>query len=346
MKIDIKQLPESEVEITGELTVEEFEGQREEVLKEFMAEADIPGFRKGHAPANLVEQKVGEEKILFEMAEHALGHLYPTILKENKIDAVGRPAITITKIAKNNPLGFTIKTAVMPEIKLADYKKIAKKEGGKEPELIVVEEKEIDEVIEEARKAKAKSSSKASADEGSQAETELPEVNDEFAKSLGKGEFQSLSDLREKIKQNIEYNKKYRAKEKKRLLIVDEIIKATDISLPNILIEGELNKMAFEMKDQIESMGLKYEDYLKHIKKTEEELRKEWREEAVKRGKFSLIMNRIATEEKISADPAELEKEVKHILEHYKDADPARVRAYAENVLINEKVFEFLENQK
>ncbi|MEK7478125.1 MAG: trigger factor, partial [Patescibacteria group bacterium] len=313
MKIEVTQLPASEVEITGELTIEEFERYRNEVLKEFSAAADIPGFRQGHAPTNLVEQKIGEEKILWETAEHALDHLYPKILIENKIDAVGRPAITITKIARDNPLGFTIKTAIMPEIKLVDYKKIAGKVVAKEEESIMVEEKEIDEVIEEARQTKAKKTNSdektnktPSFAEATAGKEELLELNDDWAKSLG--DFSSLSDLRVKIKQNVEYNKKYRAKEKKRLQIVDEIIKATAINLPKILVEGELNKMALEMKNQVVSMGLKYDEYLSHIKKTAEDLRAEWQEEAVKRTKFSLIMDKIAIAEKITVAPAELEQ--------------------------------------
>lgn len=350
MKIAISQLPESEVEITGELTAEEFEIYRGAVMKEFVAKAELPGFRKGHAPANLVEQKAGEEKILFEMAEHALSEKYPRILEENKIDAVGRPEISITKIARNNPLGFSIKTAVMPEIKLADYNKIAKQEMAKETEPIRVEEKELDEVVAEARKSKVKkptgteTSQLSNSEKPESDQEEEPRLDDDFAKSLG--DFKSLADLREKIKQNLEANKRQRAKEQKRLRMMDEIIKAAEINLPKILVAGELNKMAFEMKHQIDSLGLKYEDYLKHLKKTEEDLRKDWQAEAVKRAKFGLIIDKIATLEKITADPAELKREVEHILAHYKDADPARARAYAENLLINENVFQFLENQK
>ena len=53
----------------------------------------------------------------------------------------------------------------------------------------------------------------------------------------------------------------------------------------------------------------------------------------------------IAKVEKIVADPELVTKEVTAILEHYKDADPERARMHAENVLTNEKIFQFLENQ-
>ena len=52
----------------------------------------------------------------------ALEKEYPKIIKEHKIRAIGRPEIALTKVAENNPLGFKIKTSVLPEIALPDYK--------------------------------------------------------------------------------------------------------------------------------------------------------------------------------------------------------------------------------
>jgi trigger factor len=93
-------------------------------------------------------------------------------------------------------------------------------------------------------------------------------------------------------------------------------------------------------------MGMTVEDYMKQVKKTEEDMRKEWRPDAEKRGKLQLVWSAIADKEKIAASPEAIEEEVKHILEHHTDADPARARAYITMMLNNEKVFEFLESQK
>jgi trigger factor len=99
------------------------------------------------------------------------------------------------------------------------------------------------------------------------------------------------------------------------------------------------------MESDITQMGLKFDDYLKHLNKTKEDLKKDFRGDAEKKAKFSLILNEIAKNEKITADPEQVAKEVAAILEHYKDADPERAQAHAENVLTNEKIFQFLENQ-
>jgi len=99
------------------------------------------------------------------------------------------------------------------------------------------------------------------------------------------------------------------------------------------------------MESDITQMGLKFEDYLKHLSKTVPDLRKEFRNDAEKKAKLALVLNKIAEDEKIVADPEQVANEVAMILEHYKDADPERAKMHAENVLTNEKVFQFLETQ-
>lgn len=99
------------------------------------------------------------------------------------------------------------------------------------------------------------------------------------------------------------------------------------------------------MESDITQMGLKFEDYLKHLNKTVADLRKEFKNDAEKKAKLALILNEIAKVEKIIADEEQVAKEVAAILEHYKDADPERATMHAQNVLTNEKIFQFLESQ-
>ena len=131
VKTTIKKLEKSEVEIIGSIPALQFMGYENEALASMGEKMEIPGFRKGKAPANLVKGAANEMMILEEMAELALYSEYPKILEENKIDAIGRPQISITKIAKGNDLEFKIVTAVLPQIELPDYKKLAKEESAK-----------------------------------------------------------------------------------------------------------------------------------------------------------------------------------------------------------------------
>jgi trigger factor len=172
---------------------------------------------------------------------------------------------------------------------------------------------------------------------------DLPEFNDEFVQALGP--FTDIADFRAKLKENIKLEKENQQKEKTRLKIIEKIIEDSEIEVPELLVGIEIDKIIYRMESDINAMGLKFEDYLKHLNKTTEDLRKDFRIDAEKKAKLALILNEIAKAEKIAADDEQVAKEVAHILEHYKDADPERARMHAENVLTNEQIFQFLESQ-
>lgn len=348
--IILNSLPEREIEIIGTITSEKMGLMREKALNKIKEDLELPGFRKGNVPSALVVQKVGEMRLLEEAAEIALSEEYPNILEEHKIDAIGRPEINITKIGLGNPLEFKIKTSLMPEVKLADYKKLAKKENSKEEKLPEITDKEVDDVIKNIQQSIAHQKVHEEAGGGEKhdhreiTDADLPEVNDEFAKMIG--DFKDVADMKEKVKENIVIEKKIKEKDKKRTETLEEIMKNSTIDLPKIIIEGEIEKMLAQFKDDIGKSGITYEEYLKHIKKTEEDLKAEWKETALKRAKSQVILNTIAKEQAIAPKEEDVKKEMDNILEHYKDADRFRVRMYVETFLANELVFQFLESQK
>jgi len=347
--ITIKKLDGSQIEIVGTITKEAFESFRKKALQNINGEVTIDGFRKGKVPENILISKVGEMNILEEMAELALSRAYPEIVMDEKIDVIGRPEIQITKIAKENPLEFKIITAVVPEIKLADYKKIGKEMMAKKEGVEPTTEKELEDAILKIRRSRADHSGhdhkNMSKEEHEKiTDTSLPELTDAFVRSLG--DFKDIPDFKEKIKVSLFEEKKDRAREKKRIMISDKLIDESTIDIPKILVDSELKRIEMQFSDDITKMGATIDDYLKHAKKTIEELRVEWKPSAEKKAKLQLILNKIAEEEKIKVDALEIENEVNHIVEHYKDADRERASVYAETVLTNEKVFQFLELQK
>ncbi|MEK7535666.1 MAG: trigger factor [Patescibacteria group bacterium] len=126
MEVKITELSATEIEITGEIAWEEFEKYRPQALAHLKEHTELPGFRKGNVPENILREKLGPMKILDEMAGLALRATYPKIIAENKIEAIDRPRINVTKIAEGSPLGFKITQTVLPKIKLPDYHSIAK----------------------------------------------------------------------------------------------------------------------------------------------------------------------------------------------------------------------------
>lgn len=309
--LKIERLPTGEAVITGKITTEALDEARGEAIKSLSARLDLPGFRKGNVPENVLVKNLGEMSVLEEMAEIVLAHEYVHIISEAKLSPIARPQIAITKLAPGIPLEFKITVTLKPEFALPDYKKIAKETNKTED--VVVDEKEIDAVLAEIEKRGWK-----------------PELKE--------GE-----DLRTKAKENLLEEKKFRAKEKQRLTLIDELIKATEVNIPNMLVETELDRMIAQFKDDVLKHGMAWAEYLKSIKKTEDEIRVEWREKAVTRNKAELILQKIGETEKLEPTKEEIEHETTHLLTHYKEADPVRLRMYVYEQLKNQKVFEFLE---
>lgn len=344
-EVTINKKENSTVEIIGSIPFEIWGKHKEKALKNLSQNIKIDGFRPGSSiPEKILIEKVGEMAVLNEMAEYALQDAYPIIVMKNKIDVLGSPQIAITKIAKDNPLEFKITSAVMPEIKLPDYKKLAKKEMEKKEESLEVTDEEVNKAIEQVQKAQKhikKEGEEVTKEDLEKKSDELPELTDELVKTIG--DFKDVEDFKTKLKENIGHEKKHRAKEKKRLEILDAIIKDTKVELPEVLVEAESQKMLAEMKDNISRMGLQFEKYLEQIKKTEEDLKKEWRTDAEKRVKSQLVLNKISLDEKIVPPEDEVKKNVDAILEHHKDARRENVEVYVKMMVSNNEVFCLLE---
>ena len=329
-----------EVEIIAEISAENLEEYKVKALKSLGEKISLPGFRPGHIPEKVIKEKVGEMAILENAVEIAIDSSLIELIIENVPNFLGRPDISITKIALGAPVEIKIVVTTSPEVKLPDYKKIASKENSKPAEKVVVEEKEIEETIEQIRKMFVVPQKEGEP----KVEPVLPEINDEFVKKLGA--FKDVADFKDKMKENILKEKERRAQDKRRMLVLDGITEKSEIKMPKILVESELDKMQAQFEDDIKKSGIKTEDYLKHTKKTWADLRKEWTPDAEKRAKLQLILNKIANEEKIEAPKEDVEKESKHMQEHYKDVPPERIKAYVEMILVNEKVLKFLEEVK
>ncbi len=349
----------SQVKISGEIPYEELNKERAGAIKAFAKNLELDGFRKGHVPESMVVKHVGEMAILTEMAERAISHFYHHILEAHDIDAIGHPKIEITKIAPNNPLGFSALVAVLPEITLPDYKKISETHN-KEKVSDKVTDEELEDKIKDILRQKVayerlQNKAQAPKVEGELPtpetvedvkDLEIPELTDEVAKSLGQpGQFANVADFKTKLREHLEIEKKREVATNHRAKLTDGIIEASTIELPQILIDHELNQMFAQMEDDLGRANLKMEDYLKHIKKTRDDIKTEWTPAAEKRAKLQLILNEIAKKENITPDETLVENQVKDIIGMYKNANKENVRTYVSTILTNEAVLKMLEGE-
>lgn len=181
-------------------------------------------------------------------------------------------------------------------------------------------------------------------------ERQVPELSDEFVKSLGN--FQSLEQLKNNIKEGILEEKKQKDRERIRTELAGKVAENSEMDIPEALINFELDKMIGELKASVEDMGLDFDAYLQEIKKTSEDLKKEWRKNAEKRVKIALVLREIAKKEKIETSEGEVIERTNKILEHYASMEEAKkkidlpaVKEYAKDIIKNEKVFELLERE-
>ncbi len=339
-EVKVEKLPGSEIEITGEIPVAVAETYRNKAIKKFQRSIELPGFRKGNVPEEMIVKQVGESEIMKEIAELALGKTYADIVTDKKLDVVGRPMVTITKLAPGNPVGFKIKSAVYPVVELPDYKKIAAEEIKKVSKE-KVEEVTDEDVNKELRRLQEMMTPPAQ--EGEE-KSPAPELNDEFAKSIGG--FKDLADLKEKMKEQIGMEREQKQKEKVRLSLAEAVIKKSKLEVPSLFVEGEIDQMVASFTDRVTRSGLELDAYLEQIKKTMDDLRKEWRPDAEKRAKLQLIFNEIAKKEGVKPDTEKLAREVAHIKEHYPDANEESVAIYVAAQMTNELVFDMLEGKK
>jgi FKBP-type peptidyl-prolyl cis-trans isomerase (trigger factor) len=340
--VTIKDLPESRIEIQASIQAEEFAAARPQAIKHLQEHANLPGFRKGMVPESVLLARIGEEAILDEMAEIAIGRAYPSIVVANKLDVIGRPEVKITKVAVGSPLEFVITTAIFPKVVLPEYVAIAKKVNAKK-ETPHVEDAEVEKTIDELKKLRAKSDAQREGKEYAEGDP-LPELTDAWVKELGG--FENIDDFKTKLKENILAEKIRQARDKIRVEIMQALVKETPMDLPHILVDQELSRMEEEFSADIARMGMDLPKYLEQIKKTREDMHTEWHDDAVARVKTQIIAAKIAEVEKLEPNEEDMKREVEVLTNRYPNAPKERVEGFVRMILENEKVFSFLEEQK
>jgi len=148
---------------------------------------------------------------------------------------------------------------------------------------------------------------------------EYPEINDAFAATLGQP---SLIALKELLQTNL--TKEAENKEAQRLEaeLLEKAIEVTTFGeIPDVLLNSEKQKMFYELKGNLEKQGISMENYLKDLKKTEQEIHEDFAVRAALRVKAALLSREIAKTNNIKVEKEELDKEVENIKSTYQN-DP------------------------
>ncbi|MBU4370151.1 trigger factor [Patescibacteria group bacterium] len=428
MNLKTKKLPKNLIEITVELSAKEMQPFYDEAIEYLSEGVQIPGFRAGKAPAYMVKEQIGLAKILEHAAEHAINAKYPEIIKKEKFNPAGPPQVQVQKLAPDNPFIVKLTVALIPEVKLGDYKKIKIKRNKVE-----VKDEKINQAIEQLQSMRGQetlvnrtcrkgdkvqidlnlfidkvpledgqmkdfpvtlgndqylpglSDNLTGLKKGNEKEfsftypvdhydkrlagkkvnfkimvkdvyqIDLPELDDKFAQSMGP--LKTFKELKDKIKENITAEQKDKEEQRVEIEILKQLVEKSEFEdLPEILIEHELDKMIAELKGNIERpddpTSPKFDDYLTSIKKTEEQLRKEFISKAEERIKTALAIREIAVKENIEVSKEDIKKETEQMKKAYlgqeqiiKNLESESGQIYIANLLTNRKVVESLKNQ-
>jgi len=186
---------------------------------------------------------------------------------------------------------------------------------------------------------------------------EIPEMNDEFAVSLGK--FKTFEEFKESVNDGLIQEKEIMEKQRIRIELIEQVADNSKIEAPQELINKELDNMINEFKLSITQFGLDFETYLMQIKSTLDDLKNNWKSQAEKRAKIGLCIKAIADKEKIVPTAQEVEEKMNQELMRYNmkvppvggiptevgNIDLVALKEYTESVIINEKVFELIERE-
>jgi trigger factor len=176
----------------------------------------------------------------------------------------------------------------------------------------------------------------------------LPELNDEFAKQVG--EFTSLEELRQRLREHLEEDKRRTAEREGKEKLLDQLVKRHEFEVPEAMIERQVDVRLDRGLRALVAQGMRPEE----VKKMDfGRLRAGQRETALQEVKASLLLEKIANTENIQVDEQEVEKEVEAIARQAKQpVESVRARLTRDgaldrirNRLRNEKTLNFLYNQ-
>jgi trigger factor len=364
---------------------EEFSQAIDRAFRRAGKDIQVPGFRKGKAPRNIIERFYGREVFAQDAAEEVMDSLYRKAIAQEEITPVGEPDVSINSL---EPVSFTVSVPVYPTIEPGDYASVRV-----EPKDAAVTDDDVNAVLERLQKSQATwidPSEPRTPREGDQVnvdyevkdgdeefqeptkdaqfvlgetnllqqlrdrietmnvgdtetfelafdeddetadpsirgksltytvtlnsikERELPQIDDELAKSAA--DAGSLEDLKAQIRDDVHQGKTNEARQNVVNEIISQIAENAEVDPPGVMIDEEVEHQLNQLKQNLGQSGTPYEAYLRAQNSTEEQLKEELRPEAERRLRNSLILQEIARRENIEVTGEDIDAELDRIL--------------------------------
>jgi trigger factor len=124
VKTDVEELSPTRVKLTIEVPFEELKTSLDKAYREVGRQVRIPGFRPGHVPPRIIDQRLGRGVVLEQAVNDAVPKLYGQALEDNDVLALGQPELEITQLDDGQQLAFTAEVDVRPKLELPDLSTI------------------------------------------------------------------------------------------------------------------------------------------------------------------------------------------------------------------------------
>lgn len=331
MKYDLKKTKAYEINLLVTLDKEDLEHYITEAQKNLANNLKIEGFRQGKAPLEVAKDKLDKEEVLKIAFDFAFRQSFSEILFKEKLELIDASKFEVKENSSDKMI-YSVMFTIFPKFELVDYSDIKIKKNN-----ISVSEEEIDKTAEFIRNSRKKDGI-------------IPELTDEFAKSLG--QFSNLKELRASIGKGIKQEKEIQESQRIQTAVLDKIAEKTKVETPPLLVERQLDQMILELDADLHREGLELGLFLAKIKKTKDELKNEWKLKAELLVKKALIIKEIAKKENIKVDEQEVKEKINQLLQNVgnldqvgKNIDLPKLAEQMKQIILNQKVLMFLERK-
>ena len=124
MKSSVEKISPTRIKLSIDVEISELKPYIDSAYKTISERLNIPGFRKGHIPPAMVDQRVGRAGVIDEAITASLSPLYSQAIKDNEIHVIGRPTVEITSVKEDEGFSFTSEVDVRPELTLPNFSEI------------------------------------------------------------------------------------------------------------------------------------------------------------------------------------------------------------------------------
>lgn len=145
----------------------------------------------------------------------------------------------------------------------------------------------------------------------------LPELNDDFAQDVNIPEVETVADLKNKVRERLEENKKNSAENEASEELMNSLVEKAEVEIPETLIKEEEQNLVNQLAGRVQQFGMNFNDYIKAMGKSVEDLMEDYKENAEKSVKLRLVLEAVAKKENLLPTEEQLEEEFKNIADQY-----------------------------